>query len=80
MSLISMEFLIFVFAALAVYYLIPGRYQWIWLLGVSYVYYASSGLVYLIFIGYTTLVTYGAIAVAGWTERRSDWRSGINEW
>ena len=57
MSLISMEFLIFVFAALAVYYLIPGRYQWIWLLGVSYVYYASSGLVYLIFIGYTTLVT-----------------------
>ena len=68
MSLISMEFLIFVFAALAVYYLIPGRYQWIWLLGVSYVYYASSGLVYLIFIGYTTLVTYGAALLVGQRE------------
>lgn len=59
MSLISMEFLIFVFAAVLGYYLIPKRFQWIWLLIFSYVYYASSGAVYILFILYTTLVTYG---------------------
>ena len=42
MSLISMEFLTFVAVAVIGYYLIPKRYQWVWLLAFSYIYYASS--------------------------------------
>lgn len=59
MSLISMKFLTFVTAALIGYYLIPKKYQWIWLLAFSYIYYASSGMKYLVFLVYTTFVTYG---------------------
>ena len=46
MSLISMEFLTFVAVAVIGYYLIPKRYQWVWLLAFSYIYYASSGMKY----------------------------------
>ncbi len=42
MSLISMEFLLFVLAAVTGYYLIPRRFQWIWLLAFSYIYYVSG--------------------------------------
>ena len=59
MSLISMKFLTFVAVAVIGYYLIPKRYQWIWLLAFSYIYYASSGMKYLVFLLYTTVVTYG---------------------
>ena len=59
MSLISMEFLTFVAVAVIGYYLIPKRYQWVWLLAFSYIYYASSGMKYLVFLVYTTVVTYG---------------------
>ena len=59
MSLISMEFLTFVAVAVIGYYLIPKRYQWVWLLAFSYIYYASSGMKYLVFLLYTTVVTYG---------------------
>lgn len=37
MSLISMKFLTFVAVAVIGYYLIPKRYQWIWLLAFSYI-------------------------------------------
>ena len=59
MSLISMKFLTFVAVAVIGYYLIPKRYQWVWLLAFSYIYYASSGMKYLVFLLYTTVVTYG---------------------
>ena len=59
MSLISMEFLTFVAVAVIGYYLVPKRYQWVWLLAFSYIYYASSGMKYLVFLLYTTVVTYG---------------------
>ena len=54
-----MEFLTFVAVAVIGYYLIPKKYQWIWLLAFSYIYYASSGMKYLVFLLYTTVVTYG---------------------
>ena len=54
-----MEFLTFVAVAVIGYYLIPKKYQWIWLLAFSYIYYASSGMKYLVFLLYTTGVTYG---------------------
>ena len=59
MSLISMEFRIFVGIAVIGYYLIPKRFQWIWLLIFSYIYYASSGIKILFFLLYTTITTYG---------------------
>ena len=58
MSLISMEFLTFVAVAVIGYYLIPKRYQWVWLLAFSYIYYASSGMKYLVFLLYTSVVTF----------------------
>lgn len=60
MSLISMEFLMFVGIAVIGYYLIPRRFQWIWLLTFSYIYYASSGIKILFFLLFTTITTYGA--------------------
>ena len=60
MSLISMEFLIFVTVAVIGYYLIPRKYQWLWLLVFSYIYYASSGIRILFFLVFTTFTTYGA--------------------
>ena len=44
MSLISIEFTVFVLFSAAGYYLIPRKYQWMWLLGFSYVYYISGGI------------------------------------
>lgn len=60
MSLISLKFLLFVFAAVAGYYLIPKKYQWIWLLLFSYLYYISSSVKIVFFLLFTTLTTYGA--------------------
>lgn len=60
MSLISMKFILFVAAAVAGYYLMPKRVQWVWLLLFSYIYYASSGIKLLFFLIYSTLVTYAA--------------------
>lgn len=60
MSLISMEFMLFVLAAAVGYYLIPKKYQWLWLLVFSYIYYASSGVRLLVFLVYTTGTTYVA--------------------
>lgn len=58
MSLISMQFILFVLISVVGYYLIPKKYQWVWLLLFSYVYYASAGTKILFFLMYTTLVTY----------------------
>ncbi len=60
MSLISMEFLLFVMAAAAGYYLIPKKYQWMWLLLFSYIYYAAAGARVLLFLVFTTVTTYTA--------------------
>ena len=50
-----MEFLTFVAVAVIGYYLIPKRYQWVWLLAFSYIYFASSGMKYLVFLLYITV-------------------------
>lgn len=60
MSFVSTEFLLFVAIAAAGYYLIPKKFQWMWLLLFSYIYYASSGIKFLFFLLFTTLTTYGA--------------------
>lgn len=60
MSLISMKFLLFVLIAVIGYYSIPKKIQWIWLLILSYIYYASSGIKIVFFILFSTITTYMA--------------------
>ena len=58
MSLVSNLFLLFVLAAVLVYYIAPGRVRWIVLLVFSYLYYIAGGVKYVFFILYSTLVIY----------------------
>ncbi len=69
MSFVNTEFLIFLAVSVIIYYLIyiikPIRkYQWVWLLVISYYYYLSFGFKIVFFILFTTITTYaGAILV-----------------
>ncbi|MBQ5833269.1 MAG: MBOAT family protein, partial [Clostridia bacterium] len=58
MAFTSASFLLFASIALLLYYTVPKRGQWIVLLGASYLFYWSAGAEYLLFILYTTAVTY----------------------
>ena len=53
----SYAFLGFIAVLFVLYYLIPGKYQWMLLLGASYVFYFIAGADYLIYIATTTLTT-----------------------
>lgn len=70
MSLISMEFLLFVLTAVTGYYLIPKKYQWIWLLAFSYIYYAAAGVRLVFFLVYTTVTAYAAGRLIEGTEEK----------
>ena len=59
MSLVSNTFILFVAATILVYYLVPGKLQWIVLLVFSYLYYIAGGVQYLLFLLFSTAVTYG---------------------
>lgn len=59
MALTSMQFVLFVLAAVLGYYLIPRRFQWMWLLLFSYIYYVAGGWQIAFFLLFTTLTTYG---------------------
>lgn len=56
----SYAFLGFIAVLFILYYLIPGKYQWILLLAASYIFYFIAGADYLIYIMATTLTTYWA--------------------
>ena len=58
MSLVSTGFLVFLLVGVIVYYLIPKKAQWAWLLILSYAYYLCSGYKTIVFILLTTSVTY----------------------
>ena len=60
----SAEFLIFFPIAVIVYYLIPGRYRYIWLLAASYYFYMQWSPVYGLLLLSSTLITYfGALLI-----------------
>ena len=59
MSLVSNAFLLFVLAAVILYYLAPQKIKWVILLIFSYLYYLSGNAKYVLFILFSTLVTYG---------------------
>ena len=58
MSLVSTGFLVFLLVGVIVYYLIPKKAQWAWLLILSYAYYLCSGYKTIVFILLTTIVTF----------------------
>ena len=70
MSFVSIEFMVFTAVCAAGYYMIPKKYQWVWLLVFSYVYYLAAGPSYLFFILFATTVTYlGGL----WVEAGARW-------
>jgi len=80
MSFVSTEFLLFVAIATAGYYLIPKKFQWMWLLLFSYIYYASSGIKFLIFLLFTTFTTYStAIWIEHVNQQHSDDKKKISK-
>jgi len=56
----SLPFLFFFVSAVAVYFALPYKFRWIWLLCVSYYFYLSLNGTYVFLIFLTTLVTYYA--------------------
>ena len=71
MAFTSAPFLIFVAAALAVYYLLPGRAQWLVLLAASYVFYwQGSGKAVVWLLGVTAVTWLSALMLGGLNQRR----------
>ena len=60
MGLNSFLFVLFVVISLFIYYVIPKKLQWIWLLVISYVYYITNSRGLVVFIAATTLTTWYA--------------------
>lgn len=58
MSFVSFTFLIFIATVFVVYYLVPKKTQWVFLLLASYVFYAWAGIGYLAYIVFTTITAY----------------------
>lgn len=54
----SYEFIGFLLLTVVVYYLLPRKFQWYWLLFAGYVFYAVSGPENLIYIMVTTITTF----------------------
>lgn len=56
----SMQFCVFFPVAVGLYYLIPGRWRWAWLLAASYAFYMAWNPGYVVLLWISTLVDYGA--------------------
>lgn len=54
----SYSFIFFIAILFVIYYLIPRKYQWMLLLGASYLFYSFAGAKYLLYILLTTISTY----------------------
>ena len=58
MSFTTLQFFLFAAAGVIVYYVIPKKVRWVWLLILSYLYYFSFSVKTSVFLMFTTLVTY----------------------
>lgn len=58
MAFVSVTFLIFLLIVCVVYFLVPKKYQWVWLLIASYTFYLFSGVKMLFFLLLTTVTTF----------------------
>ncbi len=71
MAFTSYTFAGFLLAVFLGYFLLPKKVQWIWLLICSYVFYACSGWYYLVFLIYSTAVTFLTGLALGRTAEQS---------
>ena len=60
MSFINMEYFLFIAVGIILYYVMPKRIQWIVLLIMSYAYYLSFKVEAVVYMIFTTLVTFAA--------------------
>lgn len=58
MSFISLEFILFALIVFPLYFLIPQRHRWLYLLVASYIFYAYWEVTYLALIIFSTIVDY----------------------
>ena len=58
MSFISLEFVLFFIIVVPIYFRLPHRWRWVWLLLASYFFYAYWNVSYIILIVFSTLVDY----------------------
>lgn len=65
MSLISLQFAVFVVAVIVIYYLFPKKYRWTVLLAASYAYYLIICNKYIVYMLITTVSTYLGARVIG---------------
>ncbi len=68
----SYAFIAFITVLFIVYYLVPGKMQWMLLLAASYLFYFSANPKYLIYISVTTATTYAAGLLIARTAARQD--------
>lgn len=82
MTLISLEFALFVGLLTIIYFISPKKYQWLVLLAGSYIYYLNICNIYILYMMVTTVTTWaGAIAIdriykeqkATVKEHKKDW-------
>lgn len=67
----SVKFLFFFVIVITIYFSIPHRFRWIWLLGASYYFYMLWKPLYIFLIVITTLITYYTAIRMGQTDLRS---------
>ncbi len=74
MNLLSFSFLVFCTVLVALYYLVPKRFQWELLLVFSLFFYATTGVQNLLFILITSSSTYGAARMMqSLSDTQKDW-------
>ncbi len=78
MSLVSNLFLLFVVASVLVYYIVPHKWQWRGLLVFSYIYYIAGGLRFVVFILFSTIVTWLAALMIEKMETKGNHKAARN--
>lgn len=77
MGFISIAFLIFLAVAVLVYYLVPQKVQWVWLLIVSLSFYLTFDVRYIAFLLFSIFTTWGgALAVHVLQGKKKKWAAG----
>lgn len=66
----SYTFIFFILLVFILYYIIPKKWQWPFLLVASYLFYAYSGVRFLLFLLFTSLTAYGATMRIGILQQR----------
>ena len=69
----SIDFLVFFPIVTMMYFIIPQKYRYIWLLGASYYFYMSWNAEYALLLLFSTIVTYIASLGINWCNHTDKW-------